>query len=296
MTKKVYFKYVTAERALQIISSKQIRFSQPNVLNDAFELLPTLDMEKIKEDYLKKTNNTDLKGLENFTLEITNTLFESYSTKGILSLSSSFEIQLMWAHYCQNYTGVVIGFDVEEGLIPSSYERYIFDKVKYSNKRFLYPNENPDSNLMFHKDKCWEYENEWRIVRPLKRLLQVKDGIYVSEFRPSAIRCVIYGPLINPNDRNSICKALNHPGYSHVGQYVSDLDDSNFEIDIDYLSSTFSDESSMVYNKEELTLRNFRETMLSKGKLFQAMGIISPDQKFNRFKDSIDLYTNEIID
>ena len=36
------FKYVTAER-LDVISSLEIRFTQPNALNDPFELQPNID-------------------------------------------------------------------------------------------------------------------------------------------------------------------------------------------------------------------------------------------------------------
>lgn len=295
MKKTVLYKYLTVERAIQVISSQNIRFTQQSFLNDAFELMPTFDIDKIIDKYRKENILKNLNDLQKVTLGLTDSLLHLAENRGILCLSRNFDIPLMWAHYCGNYTGVVIGFDADEGLLPED-KRYNVGDINYSRKRFVYPNSDPDADFMYHKDVCWEYEKEYRIVRPLDNLIHIKDDIYVSSFNPQAIRCVIYGPLISLEARNSIYDILRRKEYSHVVQYVSYLDDSSFEIDIDYLSSTFSDESSMIYNEKELRVRSYHDNMISKGRLFKAMGIIPSDREFRTFKEQVDLYTGKLFE
>ncbi len=291
MAKPVYFKYVTAGRAEQIIRNRTIRFTQPDSFNDAFELLPTLDIEKIKETFLKESNN--LKGLDDFTMGIAKIIYDTYSSIGILCLSSRFDIPLMWGHYTGDYSGVVIGFDIDCFIsCESTFDRQDIKSgpVKYSEYRCRFPKSNDLTDPIFHKDKVWEYENEWRIIRPLDTLINVANGIYVADFPPSAIRSVIFGTRTTLNDKLKILDALRSQECSHVGRYISYLNDKTFEIEIDYLSSTFGDESEMVYYPDELLLRRFRDKLISRGELYRAMEVLEKDTEFVRLKDVINLH------
>lgn len=298
--KKPLFKYFSIDRAKQVLSDKTIRFTQPEYFNDAFELIPTLDIDKIKEYYCSQ--NEELNGLDSFTLGVVSTLYKDYLSVGSLCLSSNFDIPLMWGHYAEDYTGLVIGFDPEEGLLMDSPNREDIDNycdfgpVEYSKNRFKFPNSRRTNKLdhMFHKDDAWKYENEWRIIRSLKTLENKGNDIFVSDFNPEAVRCVIFGPKTKASDIKQITDVLSKKEYHHVGTYISFLSDEKFEIDINYLTSTFSDEEELIYSKEEYLLRKFREKMMSKGQLFKAMEVIDPKTEFYSLKDNIDLFTNEI--
>lgn len=304
MEKLLLFKYVSVPIAKIILKNQSIRFTKPTQFNDAFELVPSFDIAKIKASYLgsKKDTKENLKGLESFTLGQSQYFKDQIDSVGILCLSKRFDIPLMWAHYADNYTGVVLGFDVFEGLTlekPNTIDSTKYcdiGPVDYSENRYKYPNETQRSRLdfMYHKDMNWSYEEEWRLVRSLDTLNKNSKDIYTGNFNKKALRCIIYGPSTPNTEMMEINSIINEMSYAEVGLYVSYLDDTKFEIDINYYTSILSDEESIIYSESELSLRRFREKMLSKGELFKAMKIIEPDAEFTKFKDNIDLYTNEI--
>jgi len=299
-TPKIFYKYLSIDRAIQVLQNQSIRFSQANFLNDAFELLPSLDIQRIKKGFIESSDTSNnLHGLDKFALGVTQFFLSEYESAGILCLSEEFDIPLMWAHYASNYSGIVVGFDISEGLtldsasIPNSCNSA---KVNYSKYRFKYPNLEPKPfDFMFHKDECWQYEKEWRIVRTLDTLINIGNDVYISKFNSKAVRCVIFGPLVEHASIHKVLEVLRNDEFSHVGRYISYLSDNKFEIDIEYLTSMFSDESEMIYSKEELRLRRFREKMLSKGELYKAMEVLDEKTKFATFKSQVNLYTGEII-
>jgi len=243
-SRKVLYKYVSVDRAVQILKNKSIRFSQPDQLNDAFELLPTLNIEELKSVYLAESRGAkSLRGLDDFTLGFTQAFLSGYESVGVLCLSEKFDVPLMWAHYAENYRGVVIGFDIEEGALAKadfieSEEFCKLAKISYSESRFMYPNSVMGPlDYMFHKDICWKYESEWRIVRSLNTLSNIGNDIYVGNFNTQTIRCVIFGPLFSKTNYSKILDVLRSDDYSHVGKYTSHLEDLRYEIDIDYFIS-----------------------------------------------------------
>jgi hypothetical protein len=93
----------------------------------------------------------------------------------------------MWAHYAQNHEGFVIEFDNRHPYfqiaqsLPKSYRNLTLQKVTYSTRRpvirSLKDFEKPNWYLV--KDKKWEYEQEWRMLRRFNEAnscLQHPDG------------------------------------------------------------------------------------------------------------------------
>jgi hypothetical protein len=110
---------------------------------------------------------------------------------GILSLAERPDSHLMWSHYSQNHTGVVIAFNERHSYFsPSStYAKsngpFIFRKVRYSIGRPKRPVINSfedfeKSDWYLTKSREWRDENEWRMIRPLgfakQALLKLNDG------------------------------------------------------------------------------------------------------------------------
>jgi hypothetical protein len=112
----------------------------------------------------------------------------------------------MWSHYADSHRGFCVEYDFAEADIST-----LPFPVVYSNIRPQVPwgealTRSPEntakatSNLMIGlltKDKCWEYENEWRFLM-------------VASASPSLkmpkISCIYLGALIDDKNRNKILK------------------------------------------------------------------------------------------
>ncbi len=92
---------------------------------------------------------------------------------GILSLSKLRDNPLMWAHYCQEHKGFVVGFDTSH----SFFDRRLDDQdVFRSLKPVTYITGRPSKyladyspdeaikDLLCTKSEDWEYEAEWRMI------------------------------------------------------------------------------------------------------------------------------------
>lgn len=114
---------------------------------------------------------------------------------GILSLSEVFSSLLMWAYYCQNHQGIVIGLDIAHDFFMPKKNEIIslgVRKVSYSQERpvislaDLSTKLSEDSCvaeggardvLFFSKGIDWAYEHEWRIVvKGIQKTSPILDG------------------------------------------------------------------------------------------------------------------------
>jgi hypothetical protein len=92
-----------------------------------------------------------------------------YREKGIVSLTETKNNLLMWSHYAQNHTGMVVEFDTTHDFFTSKFSTENNDSVGKIN-RVLYRKERLDKlgeQLMepyFHKSDEWSYEKEHRLL------------------------------------------------------------------------------------------------------------------------------------
>ncbi|WP_277056807.1 DUF2971 domain-containing protein [Treponema socranskii] len=90
----------------------------------------------------------------------------------VCSLTTSFDDMLMWSHYASNHGGFVVEYDAKELKKIDKYQMESFSKVSYSDDillRNLLSSNNDNSNkeiveAIYHKARCWSYENEIRSV------------------------------------------------------------------------------------------------------------------------------------
>jgi len=91
---------------------------------------------------------------------------------GLLCLSSVRENILMWSHYGQGHTGLVIGLDGGHKLLSSNEPRLV--EVEYLKERveigyFAAPHSrklhDQVKSLIRRKSPLWSYEREWRQLR-----------------------------------------------------------------------------------------------------------------------------------
>jgi hypothetical protein len=135
---------------------------------------------------------------------------------GVLSLSELADHKLMWAHYAERSTGFVVGFDSENPFFQqrrSEVDEFGYlRKVHYEEKRPNVDFANTSSLEWFQvKAKEWEYEQEWRIVRPLsdasQHFEQKPFDIFLFAFPPEAVVEIIAGTHTSAETKDQLRQA-----------------------------------------------------------------------------------------
>jgi len=200
------YKYICANRAVEILTNLLIRFSQPSVLNDPLEFKPSLkglgtraiiektvrrmllrfepdSMARIKATYPPEEANRIISDFvsegadlmesqpDKYTKSVKDLYARLDSDFGVLSLSETPVSALMWSHYAGGGSGFLIEFDARQ--------RWFWDKktlrdsfnhlrrVGYRDRTPEYFLNLPDDTALYTKTLDWSYEKEWRIIRRL---------------------------------------------------------------------------------------------------------------------------------
>ena len=167
----------------QYFNNKQLFFIFSLVIKDYKNV-------EIEEKTIINALNVEdsLKLLEEKTVEIRDQMYLPFIKDFLSKLTvvcfsaSGWNNQLMWAHYANSYSGICVEYDFEK---MNKFIGFMYP-VKYSNDRptltlkdlgidKLEKDESgnlktaePDMKKIFSyllsKNKCWEYEEEWRII------------------------------------------------------------------------------------------------------------------------------------
>lgn len=218
------FKYIRPER-IDVIRNLEIRFTQPDALNDPFELQPHFDSIVAEADVLTNLPESPIdlrpmvmqayemlpelkaiplgfamRAVEEFmatddarqaTAEGLRIFLESMrdgaapirqaihrafnENVGILSLSEISDNELMWAHYADRHTGLVLCFDEQHPFFnrrrTENDEFYFIRKVRYSDEPPVSLATIDGDALLITKGTKWSYEREWRMLVPLRMQL-----------------------------------------------------------------------------------------------------------------------------
>jgi len=162
---------------------------------------------------------------------------------GALSLSEDPKNDLMWSHYAEDHRGYLLGFDsthpyFNEKITPSDELRHL--------RKIIYTKERPKINLMktngvelfLTKGMNWQYELEWRIMRPFRDAIEVIERmpypIYLFNFPPSAISEIILGFRMSEEKKKIIRgKLIDDSNYSHIKLYQAQLNEFDFTINLE---------------------------------------------------------------
>jgi Protein of unknown function (DUF2971). len=101
--------------------------------------------------------------------ETYNEILNAKRTVGIACFSETFDNELMWAHYADNYRGICIGYSSTKlrDLLPPS-ARLV--RVAYADAPiYLSKHDNDDivaaaQKILSQKKYNWAYEREWRVL------------------------------------------------------------------------------------------------------------------------------------
>jgi hypothetical protein len=204
----VLFKYIPPER-LHLLSDRRVRFSQRTAFEDDRELQPDCDTFGTAGEIWRYAISTGFplvrSGLPASVIVAALTLSPKHQKTAIENLQRNTAVrdelgsfcltevpdsERMWAEYADKGKGVVIGFDTgHPGFIAQLMPRGRLGKMEYSDEPFgsaLGAMEEQGAGVMFRKRLKYSFENEWRIVRLLKRLADTGGGVFVSPFDPAS--------------------------------------------------------------------------------------------------------------
>lgn len=191
-------------------------------------------------DAAVKAVRADSSGTRQRAAEATRTFWDSL---GLLSLTATENNLLMWAHYTDGHKGMVLEFNPEHPFLnppdcehpnPSEKEQDIqfgeMTPVGYSSIR---PRRRLGESFriidFFTKSPDWNYEQEWRVIRPLAESDFQKptpEGtVHLFAVPPECIKRVVMGCCMEPKTRTELLNAIAaNPNLRHIQIEKAKLD------------------------------------------------------------------------
>ena len=231
------FKYVPPER-VDILENGKIAFTPPGRFKDPFEFRPelagrtarvllkdtvkqhekelipnahTLSARQLKRARRALLKNADEQGVlartrEAFTRVIATRADTDF---GVLCLSAVGNDNLMWYHYADGHRGFVIEFDSEQPEFRKLGKPW---KIEYVSSQPVYDHRVGNIEFFRNKPKYLEFEQELRIIRPLKELFSAKgtgaDLLYFWPLPLLCIQAVHLGHRMDLRFRDRVIKAI----------------------------------------------------------------------------------------
>lgn len=224
---------------IKLLCEQSLHFSHPLDFNDPFDCRPPcsafftedmilsyvsdtfpmlIDTVKEKLPYIQQSINNDM---PIFTQDVENIFNSLY----LCCFSYNANSPLMWAHYCNNHTGLCLGFDTHIG--GTFYQNGVKKIVEYVKNRQLLDISNGTINkeqilkIITEKYEPWQYEEEVRIIKTEEQMFS--NGESQNKFEKSALTAIFFG-LRMPKERQDfymlLCKKL---GYDNVSFYKMKL-------------------------------------------------------------------------
>jgi hypothetical protein len=268
------FRYYKAEHALSVLNDLEIRTSIPNQLNDPFELSPKIDPSQFTlemfETFLRRDFNineayeleasvrglTDREAFKTWYLgevagrarrlfpnisnnvEMVRRNFLDHFSKHWRIVCGSLvnDSILMWSHYANKHTGVVLAFDTSKEPFSQLGESDV-RRVTYSEKKPYYVHSSDVDcflkgifNVASTKAAPWSYEKEVRIVIAANwPLLRETRFLRIT---PACITGVILGCRASPTTQAAVRSALGRPHFQQIRLLEAHLDPAEYALNL----------------------------------------------------------------
>lgn len=225
------YKYVGLERALKILEDNEIRMTQPQFLNDPFELSVKINPLIVQRNYydflVRETGRTSedawksaKANIPDMVIDMVQNVISSRNEVGVLSLTKSPFNLLMWAHYADEHKGAVIEIDVDELAREPKREGEVqcLAEVIYQDKRIdILAEKIPPWSTLIYKSQSWSYEQEWRFIRSVDALQKKTETVYTIDVPSTAIRSIIFGArAFGPEEEQALDLLTKDERYQHV--------------------------------------------------------------------------------
>lgn len=167
---------------------------------------------------------------------------------GILCLTEHPDNHLMWSHYADSHRGIVLEFDAAH---PFFDQRTFAEDEFRCLKRVTYAEARPSVTLFdpiadpalvlanvaqesfYTKGLHWEYEAEWRMVRPLEEAEDTRLSLF--SFPPAALTGVILGSHATTATKERCAMALEMDGMAHVAMWKAYLTPTDYRVRVEKL-------------------------------------------------------------
>lgn len=241
------YKYVTYERAIQILSNNSIFYSSCKNFNDPFELNDALlnvdydeALEQAKTTALSKANFVSQKVLDLFLeeldrlkekhLEDLKQFFEASRNKlGIFCASKTYLNTLMWSHYGNSHKGICLGFHIKPIKDETTYT-YLSVAYKEHLKPVPFSFVNPEQHYfsliywMNVKSKVWEYEQEIRVINFKQNGVVALDNMEIKE--------IFYGVGLSESETKDIDDIINAKAYNILKKGKMKISKDTFNLEL----------------------------------------------------------------
>jgi len=268
--REYFYKYVTADVAYKILYSLQVKCSSPFLFNDPFDSQIIVHHDvRDEKDLVERTVGTICKSWKGYIkdgddkgaaqivcdemLRDNNFVSERYQaflrfyedinkvmpaiakTDRIFCVSEINDNLLMWAHYADNHTGVVIKLrcvpEKASALCAAKPIKYsltmplinmedMFDTVENASLKLL-------EKILLTKSLDWGYEKEWRVV--LKAQNENNDFDYRSLFADE-LDSIYLGCRISDKDKRAIIDMV-RTTRKNIKVFESRKNDLKFELE-----------------------------------------------------------------
>jgi endoglucanase Acf2 len=161
-----------------MLSGQSLRFSSRLDFNDPFDCRPYFQVDSSKDAKRKLhetlrahkvspakrlgiVNSLTNSGKDFIKFEATHTHLDK---TGVLCLTPYWDSALMWSHYADHHKGICVGFHSDTDVFISANKVVYADELPTVttpvtlNRKFY-------DNVFLTKAKCWEYEQEWRVIK-----------------------------------------------------------------------------------------------------------------------------------
>src|ERR1041385_3130272 len=163
---------VLIDQSMEDILKDELNFAYSQVSSDVKKLVPKEFLESFANIIAPIALDTMPELLQQITAAVRQPLTDGFNKHiGVLSLTEKPDNLLMWAHYAQQHTGFVIEFNADEPFFhhkrTESDEFGYLRKVSYSiNRPNVFLTKVSSTDMFLTKSKDWEYEQEWRKLKP----------------------------------------------------------------------------------------------------------------------------------
>lgn len=169
------YHFINEEWGLDDLRKRRLKVAIIEELNDPFELLGA----DLKDKQLRRCFQQVKRQMS--------------ACSGFLCFSGKWTSPAQWAHYTDKHKGFCFGFDIQAR--PKKI-RYCDERLRLPRDRFL----NPDGisagdrdHLFYTKAKCWEYEDERRLLVDFDDCLKENGRYFVPFSKHLRLREVYVG-------------------------------------------------------------------------------------------------------
>ena len=207
------------ERDLESLENNYFWAPSRIELNDPCETLVSDEMLRRQIDGLTKLFGKNKTSIEHLYSAL-DTLMDKRSKVGIYSLSTSFDHELLWAHYANSHKGFCIQYDLDLLAHQNIYQNLHVFPVDYKKELPSISIEDISKEKDYFlckvfgtKSKLWEYENEIRIIT---------DTLGENDYDYSAVTAVYFGYRMLDQHKEKMMNRLQGRGIKYFQMYLED--------------------------------------------------------------------------